>query len=135
MAFSETELKERVLRLMQSRSRILCHHGFYGLLLMHLKYKLDEEAETAYTDGQCIAFSPKFMAELNDKELDFVMMHEILHVVLQHCIREPVKNADPDQWNIACDVVVNSNILKCNNSNQCIRLFEIYFNVAGIFKN
>lgn len=50
-------------------------------------YSIDEGCETAYTDGERIAFSPTFLEELSDNELDFVMMHEILHVVLQHCLR------------------------------------------------
>lgn len=115
MALSDSRLREYALRLMQSRARILCHHGFYGLLLMHMKYDLDTEAQTAYTTGDRIAFSPAFMDELSDKELDFVMMHEILHVALQHCTRKVDDNMDPDDWNIACDIVVNSNILKSNN--------------------
>lgn len=43
------------------------------------------------------------------------MMHEILHVVLQHCIRG--SDLDADTFNIACDIVVNSNILLENNMN------------------
>ena len=34
---------------------------------------------------------------LSDSELDFVMMHEILHVVLQHCFRGDVE--DPEAYN------------------------------------
>jgi predicted metal-dependent peptidase len=41
------------------------------------------------------------------------MMHEILHVVLQHCIRG--EDRDHERMNIACDIVVNSNILLENN--------------------
>lgn len=115
MALSEQQMREYALRLMQSRARILCTHGFYGLLLMHMKYELDTEAPTAYTTGDVIAFSPKFMDELSDGELDFVMMHEILHVVLQHCSRYVPESMDMDDWNIACDIVVNSNILNSNN--------------------
>ena len=37
------------------------------------------------------------------------MMHEILHVVLQHCFRGDVE--DPEAYNIAADIVVNSNIM------------------------
>jgi predicted metal-dependent peptidase len=37
------------------------------------------------------------------------MMHEILHVVLQHCLRG--EDRDQERFNIACDIVVNSNIL------------------------
>ena len=70
-------------RLLLSRLHILCNNGFYGLLLMHMIYSIDEKCETAATDGHRIIFGPKFLDELSDAELDFVMMHEILHVVLQ----------------------------------------------------
>ena len=43
------------------------------------------------------------------------MMHEIMHVVLQHCLRGDDKDAE--NFNIACDIVVNSNILLENNMN------------------
>ncbi|MBQ7352577.1 MAG: hypothetical protein IJW54_01080 [Clostridia bacterium] len=113
MALSENDLRKYSQRLLTSKTRILIKHGFYGLLLMHMKFAIDEECETAYTDGYKIAFSPSFMDDLSDKELDFVLMHEILHVVLQHCIRG--KNLQQSRYNIACDIVVNSNILASNN--------------------
>jgi len=109
MAISETRAREATRRLLLSRMRILCNNGFYGLLLMHMKFSLDEKAETAYTDGERIAFGPDFLDDLSNDELDFVMMHEILHVVLQHVIRG--KDRDSEAFNIACDIVVNSNIL------------------------
>ena len=113
MAVSDEKLKRYVERLLLSRMRILCNHGFFGLLLMHVNYSVSEEAETAYTDGKGITFGTGFLDELNDTELDFVMMHEILHIVLHHCIRGD--NLDHDAFNIACDIVVNSNILIENN--------------------
>lgn len=93
--------------------RILCNHGFYGLLLMHMIYSIDEGCETAYTDGVRIAFSPFFLEELSDKELDYVLMHEILHVVLQHCLRGEYK--DNERYNIAADIVINSTIMHEND--------------------
>lgn len=75
-------------------------------------YSIDEGCETAYTDGERIAFSPTFLEELSDKELDFVMMHEILHVVLQHCLRGEDK--DNERYNIAADIVINSTIMHEN---------------------
>lgn len=76
-------------------------------------YSIDEGCETAYTDGERIAFSPTFLEELSDKELDFVMMHEILHVVLQHCLRGEDK--DNERYNIAADIVINSTIMHEND--------------------
>ena len=100
-------------RLLLSRMRILCNHGFYGLLLMHMVYSIDEKLETACTDGIRITFGTDFLDSLTDSELDFVMMHEILPVVLQHCLRG--EDRDNETFNIACDIVVNSNILLENN--------------------
>jgi predicted metal-dependent peptidase len=113
MALSEVKIKEYIKRLLLSRMRILCNHGFFGLLLMHVTYSVSEEVETACTDGRGITFGTKFLDDLSDNELDFVMMHEIMHIVLQHCIRR--NDRDAETFNIACDIVVNSNILLENN--------------------
>ena len=113
MAITDKQKREYMRRILMSRLRILTEHGFYGLLLMHMEFALDEECGTAYTDGRAICFSPAFLDEISDSELDFIMMHEILHVVLQHCFRQ--KDRDSDIFNIACDIVVNSTILKSNN--------------------
>lgn len=109
MGLSEALVHECVRRLYRSRMRILCTHPFYGLLLMHMVYSIDEGCDTAYTDGTRIAFCPQFLDRLADSELDFIMMHEIMHVVLQHCLRG--NDLDQERFNIACDIVVNSNIL------------------------
>lgn len=109
MALSESKIKGCIKRLLLSRMRILYNHGFYGLLLMHMIYAVSEEIETACTDGVRITFGIDFLDSLSDSELDFVMMHEILHVVLQHCFRGDVE--DPEAYNIAADIVVNSNIM------------------------
>lgn len=109
MALSESKIKGCIKRLLLSRMRILYNHGFYGLLLMHMIYAVSEKIETACTDGVRITFGIDFLDSLSDSELDFVMMHEILHVVLQHCFRGDVE--DPEAYNIAADIVVNSNIM------------------------
>ncbi len=113
MEISNEKARQYINRLLLARMRILCNHGFYGLLLMHMIYSIDEGCETAYTDGERIAFSPNFLEELSDKELDFVMMHEILHVVLQHCLRGEDK--DNERYNIAADIVINSTIMHEND--------------------
>lgn len=113
---SQDKIKAYTRRLLEARMRILNNHGFFGLLLMSIGYGLDETMETAATDGEQIKFAPSFMDELSDGELDFVMMHEILHLALQHCFRGT--EYDPLLFNIACDIVVNSNILKENGMNK-----------------
>ncbi len=109
MALSDEKIRGYVQRLLLSRMRILCNHGFFGLLLMHMRYAVDENEETASTDGEKITFGVEFLESLSDSELDFVMMHEIMHVVLKHCFRGG--DCDDYIFNIACDIVVNSNLL------------------------
>jgi len=119
----EIDVKAYNKRLALSRLRILDKHGFYGLMLMHMSFKLDFHCTTAYTDGTVIAFSPDFMDNLSDSELDFVLMHEVMHVALKHCFRG--LQYHPEIFNIACDIVVNSNILKSNDMNiNTIKLTE-----------
>ena len=103
-------------RILKSRMRILVNNGFYGLLLMHMRFELDESIETAATDGRRILFAPAFLDELADEELDFILMHEILHVVLQHCLRTGER--DNELFNLACDIVVNSTILHSNDTDM-----------------
>ncbi len=101
-------------RLISARMDLLSKNPFYALLLMRLKFAIDFGTETAYTDGTRVAFSPDFMDTLSDGELEFVLMHEVLHVALLHCFRTQ-PSYDPYLFNIACDIVVNSNILYSNN--------------------
>lgn len=108
-----SEVRQLMRRLLQSRTRLLSSHGFYGLLLMHVSFALTDESPTACTDGSSIAFCPEFLKMLGDSELDFVMMHEVLHIALRHSQRSC--GLEPERFNIAADIVVNSNILKSND--------------------
>ena len=120
MMIDNKKARELAERLMRSRIRILQDYGFFGLLLMRVKFAVDEGCKTAATDGQRIYFATRFADKLSDFELDFVMMHEILHIVLKHCFRG--ENFDNDAFHIACDIVINSNIMKSMNRTQPIVL-------------
>ncbi len=115
MEISDEKVKEYARKLILSRMRILINDGFFGLLLMNVPFALDTGIKTAATDGEKIYFSPAFLESLSDKETDFVLKHEIMHVALRHC--ERLTAFDPFLSNVACDIVVNSNILKANDMN------------------
>ena len=116
MELSDINIREYTKRILLSRLRLLCNNGFFGMLLMHMRCGLDCDCETAYTNGKKICFSPQFLDKLSDGELDFIMMHEVMHVALKHCLRG--KNYEPERFNIACDIVVNSNILLSNHMDE-----------------
>ena len=118
--FDKNEIQKYINRLLLSRIRILDDYGFYGLLLMHIIFSIDENCATAATNGRRIYFGPRFLDALSDSELDFVMMHEILHVVLLHVLRG--EELDNDCFNTACDTVVNSIIMLERGQTQAIKL-------------
>jgi predicted metal-dependent peptidase len=90
--------------------RILSTSGFFGLLLMRLKYAVDEACSTVSTDGVFVRFSPLFLDQLSDEELDFVMLHELLHIILRHLLRRGHRTTA--RYDEACDIVVNSMIMQ-----------------------
>ena len=110
MAEFDNKTREIVQRLQAIRVKMLREQPFYAVLLMHLRFALDEATPTLYTDGERIAFNPYFVDELDDFQLQIVLMHEILHVALGHCTSEE-KDFNHIAYNIACDIVVNSNIM------------------------
>lgn len=105
---SEIDKKVISKRLRDARVRMVVQNPFYGNLLLHLKFSLGK-CGTAATNMKHIIFDPDFVMNISDNELDFVLKHEIMHCVLQHCIRGREKNQY--FYNIACDIVVNSNIM------------------------
>ncbi len=120
MALDKEKLIEYSKRLLLSRMRILSSQSFFGVLLSHISFAIDECCETAATDALKIYFGPTFLESLSDDELDFVLMHEILHVALQHCFRD--NGRESYGFNIACDIVVNSNIMKSLPETKKLRI-------------
>lgn len=116
MVVSEKKKREYTRRIMLARMRLLCNNGFYGLLLMHIGFKLTDEIEHCGFGGDAIFFNPNFLDHVSDEELDYALMHEILHLVLRHGTRSG--DFEPERFNIACDIVVNSNILKSNDMDE-----------------
>ena len=57
-----------------------------------------------------IVVDPAFASKLNDEQLSFVILHELMHCVLKHCTRS--KGKFSLLYNIACDIVVNSALLE-----------------------
>lgn len=105
---SEEDKRIVIKRLKDARMRMVFKNPFYGNLILHLKFTLGK-CGTAATNMKHIIFDPEFVMRITDEELDFVLKHEIMHCVLQHCIRG--KDKHQHFFNIACDIVVNSNIM------------------------
>jgi len=99
---------EMAKRLKEARIRLIISNPFFGNLILHLNFAV-ADCGTAATDMKRVYFDPAFMRRLSDEELDFVLKHEIMHCALSHCVRGKGKNRL--LFNIATDIVANSNIL------------------------
>ena len=106
-----------VKRLQNAKLSLIAKQPFYALLLIHMKLAIDLTCETAYTDGERIAFNPDYFDKLDDSELEFVLMHEVLHAALGHPFRRQ-EDYDLECYDRACDIVVNSNILYSLNNGK-----------------
>ena len=113
MALTDIQTRNYKKRLLQARMNIISNNPFYGSLLMNVAFSLDEECTSAYTDSRSICFGTRFLDNLSSREIEFIMLHEILHIVLNHCKRGAGRNNY--LFNLACDIVVNSTILESFN--------------------
>ena len=111
MQLPEEEEKKYIQRLLESRLRILCKQGFYGSLLMHMEFAVDDTVNNVASDRKKIYFNPSFLDKLSNRELDFVVIHEVVHLSLRHNSRIRAFE-DKSVFDQAADIVVNSNIYR-----------------------
>jgi predicted metal-dependent peptidase len=98
-------------RLVTSRVGLLLRHSFFGNLATRLVLvNADEWLATAATDGRTFYYNSRFINMLQPKEVEFLVAHEVLHVVYDHIGRR--NNRDPQLWNIADDYCVNADLKK-----------------------
>ena len=89
--------------------RLRMKSPFFGTLAMFVRFIPSENIATAATDGRDVFFNPNFLNSLPSAQQDGLLLHEILHAALLHPLR--LRARDPQQWNIAADIVVNGMIL------------------------
>ena len=96
-------------RIVTSRIGLLLKHSFFGNLATRLQLvNADEWLPTAAVDGVRFYYNSRFVMKLKPKEVDFLVAHEILHLVYDHLGRR--MDRDPQIYNIACDYAVNADL-------------------------
>ena len=88
-----------------ARARLVVTQPFFGTLLCTLPLIEDYTIPTASTDMKVIRYNPDFIAEQSQKQIEFVLVHEVLHVALLHGAR--LQGRDMRIANIAMDYVIN----------------------------
>ena len=105
-------------RLQGIRQGLVRKTPFYAILLFGLRFSLDDMTERVYTDGERIAFNPDFLKSITDREVEFIMLHEVSHVALGHPFRRTIADCDFELYDMACDIVVNSNIYQFTGKDE-----------------
>lgn len=111
------------------RSKEFCM--FAGVLSVG-KVNFTEDMPTACTNGRDVMYNPNFIKTLNDKELNFVVLHEALHKVYQHMhLWKKLWKESPQLANMAADYVVNYAIHEADETQQvAVRPQSALFDLA-----
>lgn len=78
---------------------------FYYSVISNIKKIPNEEMPTAGVTVDTLYYNPNFILELSMPELVFVLIHELLHLAMQHNMRKSSRYHY--LWNVACDLFVN----------------------------
>jgi len=104
-------------RIIVARIGLLLRHPFFGNMATRLRIKsADDWCPTAAVDGKNLYFNTQFFNAMDNKEIEFVIAHEILHCVFDHLGRRAWqgRNLDPHISNIAQDYIVNNTLVRDN---------------------
>lgn len=103
-----TEIKlQRIKRkITESRARLMKELPMFSMLLMYLRFVAVKDMKKISTNGNCIFFSPDFFDKLYPPEVDFVLCHQLLHILLGDIWQYGYDHAKT--YHHACDIVVNT---------------------------
>lgn len=91
---------------------LLIRYPLFGSIIVHLNFEFVNTLRKApaYTDGKTIFYTKRFIDDYTDKEKEFILAHEIFHVVLRHIFRNVDK--DPDLLNYVEDGIINQLLVR-----------------------
>ena len=98
-------------KLITARIALLLKAPFFGNLATRLVLEnADEWCPTAATDGRKLYYNTEFIKKMPQKQLEFLVGHEVLHLVYDHMGR----NGDRDRrlFNCAADYCVNQDLIE-----------------------
>ena len=104
----DRDVREKIIT---ARISLLLKQPFFGNMATRMELvNADEWLGTAATDGRRLYYNSEFFKDLNVKEIEFVIGHEILHVCYDHFGRR--EHRDPRLYNCAADYCVNADLIE-----------------------
>jgi predicted metal-dependent peptidase len=104
------EMLNRELDRTKSKVFLGSNAAFLGPLMCSLEFVWTTAIDTAATDGTKIEWNPHDFLGCTPEGRVSSLLHELAHVYRLH----PVRRGDrcPDIWNLACDIVINRDLIK-----------------------
>lgn len=78
---------------------------FFGRVLMRLRQAQPANVGTAGAANNRIYYDRKYLESKSEGEANFILLHELMHIILRHQAREGERNHI--LWNVAGDLVIN----------------------------
>jgi len=94
-----------LLKLTKARTALILQQPFFGTLALRLKFKIDPDCKTAWTDGITQGYNPDFVDRLSMDETKGLICHEVMHVANLHHLRQGQREGK--RWNQAGDYAIN----------------------------
>ena len=86
---------------------LLKAYPFLGELCMRIEKFRETRFALAATDGLRLFYNPDAMDKLPEESFNFVLLHELLHIMLLHRYPKGMPFYEKAYWNIGFDLVVN----------------------------
>ena len=103
----DAQVREKIVG---ARIALLLKAPFFGNLATRLKVvNADDWCPTAATDGRNLYYNTEFLKKMPAKQLEFLIGHEVLHLVYDHMGR--AGDRDKRLFNVAADYCVNQDLL------------------------
>lgn len=102
-------------KIAQARLSLAVEYPFFGSIFFRLRVHEDDSCPTAWTDGSEIGYNTQWLGQWEIPQILGVFIHEILHIVLKHHLREelsPRMKKQHGKFNRAADYALNPAVLK-----------------------
>ena len=95
-------------KLQESRYRLYKSLDDIAEPYLYMTFVTTKEVWRISTNGHYIYFNPDWLSKLSDMEMDFILSHELMHILMGHINRPQYYQGD--RYHMAADVVANGRL-------------------------
>lgn len=99
----KSKLRDQIRR---SRARLMVKDPDVAMVLMYLSFISTKNVHRISTNGKAILFDPDWFQKLDSEETDYILSHEVIHIVLEDTGRPAFFSGD--RYHHACDIIACS---------------------------